>query len=63
MGKRVKHAERYQLTPKGLLSLIIDNEELSDKLYNELIVYMYKIKLNGIVLIDGELHFTELEKS
>jgi long-subunit acyl-CoA synthetase (AMP-forming) len=51
--------EVYTLTLKGWLSTQVGDV---DKLINELKVYMYEYKKNGIVLDDGTFSFVEIEK-
>lgn len=46
--------EKWSLTFKGLL----DN----DMMYNEILLYMYKNKYNGIALEHGVLSFVKFEK-
>jgi len=51
--KRKTQGKRFEVTPKGILSKID---------YDAFILYMIRLKYNGIVLEDGELNFVNLKK-
>jgi len=56
---KAKKEEVYALTFKGFLSTYVSD---LDRILNDLKVFMYESKKNGIVLEDGTFSFVEIEK-
>lgn len=55
-----KKQEMYSITLKGLLQMVTQDEEMTEKLWDAIELYSLRHKKNGVIVKDGGI-FIEVE--